>query len=234
MSELRTGSFSLTEPTPPIPKGLGSKISVFIGIEACAQRKRLPICFAARQGKRLGPLHLPVELSRQFPRGPGNREVSINHPFKGLAAAVTNAIDRVIETQNWNVMRVAVDAPAAPPSAGERLAEKTLSEFGLSSFQTPNKKTWAQIFRSCRGHLRRGEALSYLPLDCSMQGRISGAKPGRHRGGPARRSFAASETGWTEIALERALKHSVSGSKHDKLVDRHGLLLFCRCRPPST
>src|SRR5271166_5456410 len=137
---------------------------VFVGIDvACARNKRLPICIASFNGHRLEPLELPAELARTFPVGPGNIDILKDDPFRNLAAALAGALHRGAKEHFWNIMRVAIDAPAAAPATGERIAEKALRECGMASFQTPDEKGWCHLFQTCRKHLRAGGMLSRMP-----------------------------------------------------------------------
>src|SRR6266480_6325619 len=112
-----------------------SSPQIFVGIDvACAQRKRLPICIAAFNDKRLEPLELPPEIARAFPLGLGNVEILKDDPFRPAAAALAGALDRGAKEHAWKITRIAVDAPAAPPATGERIAEKALRKCGISCF----------------------------------------------------------------------------------------------------
>ena len=111
---------------------LASVTSIFVGIDvACARLKRPPICVAGLHGGRLEPLELPPELARALPLGLGNIEILQDAPFRRAAAMLAGTLDRGAKEHNWEITRVAVDAPAAPPATGERVAEKALRQLGL-------------------------------------------------------------------------------------------------------
>jgi hypothetical protein len=110
---------------------------VYIGIDvACAVNKRLPICFVSA-GPVLTPLAIPKQFASLIPRGAGNREISARVPFRSDAEAVANAVRSIAHTMEWEIDRIAIDAPAAPPATGSRSSEIQLSDRGLSSFRTP-------------------------------------------------------------------------------------------------
>ena len=93
------------------------------------------------------PGHLATRwhLTDLIPRGIGNKEIVATAPFREAARHVTEAIARIASEMSWKIERVAIDAPAAPPSAGSRLAEDELGHIGLSSFRTPTVPAWADI-----------------------------------------------------------------------------------------
>jgi predicted nuclease with RNAse H fold len=221
---------------------------VFVGIDvACAKRKRLPICFAAYEGSRLEPLLIPLELAEKFPVGRGNVEIAQDAPFRREAAALTDALNHVCMAQGWSIMRIAIDAPAAPPATGIRASEQALRDSGLSSFQTPNVEGWNRLRQDCRKHLRVEGPLNRLPhankiwmlygfeifkaLRAGCTGEVIEVYPYAivhallrecpHKSTPEgyRRQVEtlANETGWNWNDLEYALGRAVPGTKHDKL-----------------
>jgi predicted nuclease with RNAse H fold len=224
-----------------------SPIPIFVGIDvACAKRKRLPICVAGLNGRRLEPLDTPPEFIRECPLGPGNVEILKDDPFRITAANFVKALDRSARERSWNIVRIAVDAPAAPPATGERVSERDLRECGLSSFKTPDKKKWREIYQICRTHLRDGSLnrILYANKIWMLYG-FEIFKALRARGGyevievypyaivktlltapPSKKTpdgyrcqleSVAAATNWTPIDLERALKRSVPGPNHDRL-----------------
>jgi predicted nuclease with RNAse H fold len=226
---------------------IASAAPVFIGIDvACAQQKRLPLCIAACIEGRLEPLRVP-ELVGKLPVGRGNREILEEHPFRAAAAAVAETLNEAAKSGGWKIVRVAIDAPAAPPSSGERSAERELRNRGLSSFQTPHETAWRNILQSCQTHNRDGGELSRMPhankiwmlygFELFRELRATNAydvievypysivrpfvgdcPPKATPEGYQRQLEAiASKTSWTPADLELALKQSVSGSKHDRL-----------------
>jgi hypothetical protein len=137
---------------------------VYIGIDvACAKRKPLPICFAAFDGGCLKPLVIPAGCARKFPRGKGNLEVSEPDPFAADAIILKGAIQETADNLGWRIVRIAIDAPAAPPRVGMRACETTLQELGQSVFTTDSVEAWDGILETCRSYLKRGGALARLP-----------------------------------------------------------------------
>jgi predicted nuclease with RNAse H fold len=226
---------------------IASAAPVFVGIDvACAQRKRLPICIAAFAGGRLEPLRVP-ELVSKLPVGRGNREILEEHPFRAAAAIVAETLNEAPKSHVCKIVSVAIDAPAAPPASGERSAERDLRNRGLSSFQTPHEAAWRNILQSCQIHNRDGGELSRMPhankiwmlygFELFKALRAMNAYevievypyaivralvddcPHKSTLGGYRRQLEAiaSTTNWTPPDLELALKHSVPGSKHDRL-----------------
>ena len=98
--------------------------SVYVGIDvACAVGKRLPICVVSADYP-LVPLKIPKHLAALIPRGVGNKEIIVAMPFREAARGVVSAINRIEIEMGWRVERIAVDAPAAPPTTGSRASEK--------------------------------------------------------------------------------------------------------------
>jgi hypothetical protein len=98
-----------------------------------------------------------------LPLGRGNREILEEHPFRAAAAVVAETLKEAAKNRGWKIVRVAIDAPAAPPSSGERSAERDLRNRGLSSFQTPHEAAWRNIVQSCQTHNLDGGELSRMP-----------------------------------------------------------------------
>jgi len=201
-------------------------LSVFIGIDvACAKRKRLPICFAYQDGKRLIPLEVPVTLARSIPRGIGNGAVLDAAPFAELAAVV---------------------AAASPGRAGPRQCELALSAAGLSVFRTPSDHEWPDLLTSCRQHLNGAGSLARLPhankiwmvygfeLFSALRRvgwplievypfAIVHALLQRHphkstdEGYGMQLGAIAEQTGWCSPELDALLRKTVAGSRHDRL-----------------
>jgi predicted nuclease with RNAse H fold len=225
-----------------------SSTSVFVGIDvACAKRKRLPICFAAYEDTRLEPLLIPLELAKKFPVGRGNVEIMQDAPFRREAAALTDALNHVCTERGWSIMRIAIDAPAAPPGTGIRASEQALRESGLSSFQTPNAGGWNRLRQDCREHFRVGGPLNRLPhankiwmlygfeifkaLRARSTSEVIEVYPYAivhallrkcpHKSTPEgywrQLETLAIATGWNCNDLECALGRAVPGTRHDKL-----------------
>lgn len=190
---------------------------------------------------------IPADLSNEFPSGQGNVEILKGAPFKGAAQLLVRALDHTANGQGWNLVRIAVDAPAAAPSMGERTSEKMLRTLGLSSFRTPDDEGWRQLRQECRRHLREGKALSHLPhankiwmlygfeifeaLRAAVTSEVIEVYPyaivralmpacphkSTLEGYSQQLNAIAAVTGWTPTELDRALQHAVPGAKHDKL-----------------
>jgi hypothetical protein len=138
-------------------------ISVYVGIDvACRVDKKLPICVVSPD-RALTPLPIPQHLTELIPRGIGNREIAAPAPFHESACRVVSAFNRIADEMGWHIVRVAVDAPAAPPSTGSRASEEELGRLGLSSFRTPAALAWAGITEKCLQHLSLGGLTAKLP-----------------------------------------------------------------------
>jgi hypothetical protein len=217
---------------------------VYIGIDvACAKGKRLPICVVSA-GPTLMPLALPKQLAGLIPRGVGNREIAAVSPFQEAARGVASALTSIVREMGWNVERIAVDAPAAPPDTGTRASE---SELGLSSFRTPATSAWTGIRENCANHLELGGTAATLPhanmiwmlfgfelfacLKSSFTAEVIEVYPfaiirallpacehkSTEQGYRDQLVAVAARTGWKPQNLEARLKVTVSGSRHDRL-----------------
>lgn len=220
-------------------------ISVFIGIDvACAQGKRLPICVVDAC---LRPLAIPGHLAALVPRGLGNREVASEFAFREAAHSVVAAVDHILDELDWKVERIAIDAPAAPPLTGLRLADGELGRRGLPYFRTPAVENWSVIRSKCRSHLASGASLASLPfgrmlwmlfgfeLFTSFRNKLGvevievypfaivrallpDCEHKSTAAGYGRQLEAvAARTGWQPQALETALRLAVAGNRHDRL-----------------
>jgi len=195
------------------------------------------------------PGHLATRwhLTDLIPRGVGNKEIVATAPFREAARHVTEAIARIASEMSWKIERVAIDAPAAPPSAGSRLAEDELGHIGLSSFRTPTVPAWADIRRKCADHLVNNGTASTLPhankiwmlfgfelfthLRKELGVEIIEVYPFaivrtllptcRHKsteqGYREQLEAVAIRTGWQPQDLEAKLKATAPGSRHDRL-----------------
>jgi hypothetical protein len=219
-----------------------------VGIDvACARFKRLPICFAALNGKRLEPLSLPDALAAKIPVGSGNIEIQEASPFNSTAAALVDALDEIAKEQDWRIARVAMDAPAAPPRTGERASEVALRKLGLASFQTPDVSRWIEVKSACRGHLEAHRPLAHLPhankvwmlygfeifnalraksaieaievYPYAIVRALVPACPHKSSLEGYRRQLeaVAAATGWTGADLQEVLSRAVPGRIHDRL-----------------
>lgn len=220
--------------------------SVFVGIDvSCAFGKRLPVCVVP-EGDRLMPLTIPQDLARRIPRGVGNREIIAAAPFQEAARAIASAIKDIVTEMEWNVERIAIDAPAAMPE-GIRTSEVELGRCGLSSFQTPQASKWEGIREKCSNHLADGGKAAALPfankiwmllgfelflcLKSTLGAELIEVYPfaiartldrtcehkSTEKGYRAQLVAVANRTGWEPEALEARLKATVPGSRHDRL-----------------
>jgi uncharacterized protein DUF429 len=224
-----------------------SSSTVHIGIDlACARGKALPICVISA-GPPVMPLRIPDEMAALIPRGMGNREINSTVPFREAARGVAAAISRILSEMNWAVERIAVDAPAAPPTTGARASENQLGSAGLSSFRTPPATRWGDIREACVKHLEIGGSSATLPyanklwmlfgfelfaaLRLELQAEVMEVYPFAivrallpscaHKSTPEgyrdQLAAIAARTGWEPQALEAQLKLTVLGSRHDRL-----------------
>ena len=226
--------------------------TVYIGIDvACAVSKRLPICVVAA-GYPLMPLNVARHLADLIPRGVGNKEITAAKPFQEAARGVGSAINRIVDESGWKVGRIAVDAPAAPPATGYRLAENELARLGLSSFSTPAQSAWSDIREKCADHIRIGGTTSTLPhankiwmlygfelfnsFRSALAAEVIEVYPfaiirallpvcehkSTEQGYRDQLAAIAARTGWQPEALEVRLKATVAGSRHDRTRCIHG------------
>ncbi len=224
-----------------------STISVFVGIDvACAINKRLPICVVST-GPKLMPLAIPGLLARHIPRGLGNKEIVAAEPFREATRGVVSAIVHIANQMAWNVERIAVDAPAAPPGSGSRASENELGRLGLSSFRTPAVPNWKTIREKCADHLSCGGSVATLPhankiwmlfgfeLFARLRSELGAevievypfaiirkllpacAHKTTETGYRDQLAAVAARTGWEARELEAALKRTVPGTRHDRL-----------------
>ena len=221
--------------------------SVYVGIDvACAIGKRLPICVVSASHP-LTPLPIPNDLAALIPRGVGNKEIDAVAPFQETAHGVVSAIKRIVTEKGWQVGRIAVDAPAAPPITGSRRSEDELGKRGLSSFRTPATCTWKSIRKKCTDHLGRGGSLATLPyankiwmlfgfelfaaLKSCLGVEVIEVYPfaivrallprcehkSTEEGYGGQLAAVAARTKWEPRELEAKLKATVPGSRHDRL-----------------
>ena len=193
------------------------------------------------------PLTIPKNLAGLIPRGVGNKEVTASAPFRESARSVVSALNRIMGEMEWKVERIAVDAPAAPPTIGARASEDALGRQGLSSFRTPEISAWPKIREKCVNHLESGGAAANLPyankiwmlfgfelfskLRSELGAEVIEVYPfaivrallpacehkTTERGYRDQLSAIATLTGWEPQALEAKLKVAVPGSRHDRL-----------------
>jgi predicted nuclease with RNAse H fold len=202
--------------------------SIYVGTDvACAVGKRLPICVVST-GRPPMPLTIPKHLAGLMPRGVGNREITAAAPFQEAAGGVVSTINRIVGEMGWQVERIAVDAPAAPPATGSRASENELGRLGLSSFRTPAASTWVEIREKCANHLRLGGSAATLPyankiwmcfgfelfacLKSGVRAEVIEVYPFA-----IVRALLAARTGWEPQNLEARLKATVPGRRHDRL-----------------
>jgi hypothetical protein len=221
--------------------------SVYVGIDvACAIGKRLPICVVSA-GHPLMPLTIPKHLATLLPRGLGNREIAAAIPFQDAARGVVSTIKRIVIEMGWQIGRIALDAPAAPPATSSRASENELAHLRLSSFRTPPASAWAGIREQCANHLGSGGSPATLPhankiwmlfgfelftrLRVDLRVEVIEVYPfaivrallpacehkTTEKGYRDQLIAVAARTGWEPQRLEDRLKETVSGSRHDRL-----------------
>ncbi len=222
-------------------------MSVYIGIDvACSVGKRLPICVVSG-GYPLIPLMIPKHLAGLIPRGVGNKEITAAAPFHEAAGGVVSAINRIAIERGWQIKRIAVDAPAAPPATDSRTSENELGRLGLSSFRTPPASAWAGIREKCANHLGLGGSAATLPhankirmlfgfelfacLNSGFRAEVIEVYPfaivrallpackhkSTEKGYRDQLAAVSARTGWEPQRLEARLKATVPGSRHDRL-----------------
>jgi hypothetical protein len=152
-----------------------------------------------------------------------------------------SAINRIVIEMGWQVHRIAVDAPAAPPATGPRASEDELGRSGLSSFRTPVASKWPSIRQQGADHLGLGGDLASLPhankiwmpfgfelfacLKNGLRAEVIEVYPllpacehkSTENGYRDQLAAVAARTGWEPQKLEARLKEAVAGSRHDRL-----------------
>ncbi len=193
------------------------------------------------------PLTIPKQFAALIPRGVGNREISAPVPFQSAAQAVANAVQSIARTMEWEIERIGIDAPAAPPATGSRSSETQLGDSGLSSFRTPAASASPSIREQCANHLSRGGSAANLPhankiwmlygfeLFRSLKNNLTAeiievypfaivrallpecAHKSTEQGYRDQLAAVSVRTGWAPLNLEQKLKETVSGNRHDRL-----------------
>jgi hypothetical protein len=188
----------------------------------------------------------PETPGRLIPRGVGNKEITAAAPFQEAARGVVSTINRIMGEMGWQVERIAVDAPAAPPATGSRTSENELGRCGLSSFRTPAASAWESIPGKCANHLRLGGSAATLPyakiwmrfgfeffayVKSGLRAEVIEVYPFaivrallptcEHKSTEQeyreQLDVVAARTGWEPQNLEARLKATVPGSRHDRL-----------------
>ena len=224
-----------------------SKLAVYLGIDvACAAGKRLPVCVVSA-GDRLTPLAIPKDLAAQLPHGVGNREIAAARPFADVAYGVAEAIKNIAQASGWQIRRIAIDAPAAPPETGLRSSEIELAHCRIPCFRTPARPAWASIVQKCKDHLGQGGSGAALPsanriwmlfgfelfehLRNALGTEVIEVYPfaiarallpkpehkSTEKGYRDQLAAMAARTGWEPANLEAKLKAAVPGNRHDRL-----------------
>ncbi len=220
--------------------------SAYVGIDvACAKRKYLPISICVRRGDRLSPLPLRA-LSLRPPRGGGN-VLALERASREAFAQETEAYLRQVEAVcSVEIVRVALDAPAAacPATLSKRHSERALDALGISYFKTPSETEFAEIEAKARAHLAAGGQVARLPhanrlwmlVGFALFARLSRSWPclevypqatvsllgcsavhkTRAAGLSAQVRAVGERLGWEEQLLPRALKASGFGKGHDQ------------------
>jgi hypothetical protein len=144
-----------------------SSLSVYVGIDvACAIGKRLPICVVSA-GHPLMPLTIPKHLATFLPRGLGNREIAAAAPFQDAARGVVSIIKRIAIEMGWQIERIALDAPAAPPATSSRA-----SEMQSSNASPCQQNLDALRVRTVRAPAGRSEGRGYRGVSVCHRPRI--------------------------------------------------------------
>jgi hypothetical protein len=160
---------------------------------------------------------------------------------------VVSAIRRIEIEMGWRIERIAVDAPAAPPTDRSRASEDELGRLGLSSFRTPASGAWAGIRQQCADHIGKGGMPANLPhankiwmlfgfelfacLRSELKAEVIEVYPfaivrellpacehkSTEAGYQNQLAAVAARTGWKPHELEEKLKDTVPGSRHDRL-----------------
>jgi predicted nuclease with RNAse H fold len=193
------------------------------------------------------PLTIPKHLAALIPRGVGNKEITAIAPFHEAARDVVTAINRIVIEMGWQVERIAVDAPAAPPATGPGASEDELGRRGLSSFKTPSASAWPSIRQQGTNHLGLGGDVASLPhankiwmlfgfelfacLKNGLSAEVIEVYPfaiirevlpacehkSTEKGYRDQLDAVAARTGWEPQKLKARLKATVPGSRHDQL-----------------
>ena len=130
-----------------VPKIRAQKIKqLYVGIDvAFAKKKRLPICAAYLDGKRLTPLRLDEYDLPAIPRGSGNVASLQSEVVEEFVTAVGHHLHTLEDRLSSNIEVVAIDAPSDYSSGGRRESEAGLSKAGISSFSTPTAEKFEEI-----------------------------------------------------------------------------------------
>lgn len=140
-------------------------LQAYVGIDvACAKGKRLPICVCRWECGRLVPYPLRT-LDALPPRGSGNAAALDRSIVQGFAARVAAYLKNVAQTLDLTIVRIGIDAPSAPRSAGlaRRAAERALDRRRISCFKTPNHDELELIKATVRAHLENGGTENRIP-----------------------------------------------------------------------
>jgi predicted nuclease with RNAse H fold len=230
-----------------VPKNSVPNIKqLYIGIDvAFAKKKRLPICAAYLDGKRLTPLRLDEYELPVIPRGSGN----VASLQSDIVAEFANAVGHYLRSLECKVRTkikvVAIDAPSDYSSGGARKSEAGLRKAGISCFSTPSAERFEEIREKVRKHLSADGAENRLPhamqlwmlvgfalfrelekhYNCievfpqAIAHRLNAADIHKFRkeGLAAQLRAMSAATGWEPGELASELKICVAGAPHDRL-----------------
>jgi predicted nuclease with RNAse H fold len=230
-----------------VPKNRDQKIKhLYVGIDvAFAKRKRLPICAAYLDGKRLTPLRLDEYDLPDIPRGSGNVASLHSEVVEEFVTAVGRYLHTLENRLSTNIEVVAIDAPSDYSPGRRRESEAGLNKAGIRCFSTPTVEKFKEIREKVKKHLKAGGAENRLPhamqlwmlvgfalfrelekryhcIEVFPQATARRLKAAdihkSHKEGQiAQLSAMATVTGWKADQLTSELKKCVAGAPHDRL-----------------
>jgi hypothetical protein len=140
-------------------------MDVFVGIDvAFAKHKRLPICISKWENSRFIPLDPCRQTLSRVPRGRGNR-ACINEECRKCFATQTKDYLLDLVEEGFKIRRIAIDAPRAPKSHGERRreSERELERRDISYYPTPSSTEFEEILLKVNRHIGAGQPDSNFP-----------------------------------------------------------------------
>ena len=137
----------------------------YIGVDvSCAKKKKIPVVICIKKDGRLEPLPLS-SLPFLSPEGHGNLNTLKPEMNEEYARAVKKYVERVCAHYSLQPAMIAIDSPLYPrvETIDYRLAEKALSQAGISCYKTPSASEFETIRQKANSHMERGGELSKLP-----------------------------------------------------------------------
>jgi predicted nuclease with RNAse H fold len=220
-------------------------MDIFIGIDvACAKAKPLPICIVKEEGDKVVPMEFREELPRGPGNIEITKPRPFRALAKLVAIRLAETCKE--KGWHIKRVAIDAPA-SAPPVGEKRLCEREMSKLGLSSFQTPDAGYWEEIKASCKQHLSQGGSLSNLPhankvwmlygfqlfsalrsigdfevVEVYPYAIVSELLPGcAHKstkeGYNSQLTAVGSRTGWPAADLDKQLRSTTFGGKHDRL-----------------